>query len=108
MSTVSTTDSALAAPRRLLGLIALVLAVGEVVSAFLITFPAGAVVFACLLTAAALWVRRGGIGGPLLVAALCAFEVADFPSGSATRRPQPWPRAPSPRSHSRGSWSRSP
>jgi hypothetical protein len=79
MSAVSTTDSALAAPRRLLGLIALVLAVGEVVSAFLITFPAGAVVFACLLTAAALWLRRGGIGGTLLVAALCAFEVADFP-----------------------------
>jgi hypothetical protein len=79
MSTASTIESALAARRRLLGAITLVLLVGEVVSAFFITFVAGAVIFACLFGVGALLVRRGGVAGPLLVAVLCAFEVTDFP-----------------------------
>jgi hypothetical protein len=79
MSTRTTTPSVLAEPQRLLVPIALVLALGEVVSAFLISFPIGAIIFAGLFVAGAVWVRRGGIGGAVLVAALCTFEVADYP-----------------------------
>lgn len=75
--------------RRLLSVIALVLALGEFGDAFFISFPAGAVVFAALLLVGVLWIRRGGIGGPILVAALFAFEIANAPF---------WPR------HSTGDW----
>ena len=69
--------------RRLLILIALLLAAGEIVDAFVVSFPAGAAVFAALLIVGVLWTRRGGIGGPILIAVLCVFEIANAPS---------WPR----------------
>jgi hypothetical protein len=65
--------------RGLLIAIALLLAVGEYVDAFFISFPAGAAVFATLLVLGVVWIRRGGIGGPILVAALFAFEDANAP-----------------------------
>ena len=43
----------------------------------------GAAVFAALLIVGVLRTRRGGIGGPILIAALCVFEIANAPS---------WPR----------------
>ena len=79
MSTRTTTPSVFAEPQRLLGPVALVLALGEVASAFVISFPIGAIIFAGLFVAGAVWVRRGGIGGAVFVAALCAFEIADYP-----------------------------
>ena len=79
MSTRTTTPSVFAEPQRLLGPVALVLALGEVTSAFVISFPIGAIIFAGLFVAGAVWVRRGGIGGAVFVAALCAFEIADYP-----------------------------
>ena len=75
--------------RRLLSLIALLLALAEIADAFFVSFPAGPTVFAALLLAGALWIRRGGLGGPILVAALFAFEIANAPF---------WPR------HTTGDW----
>ena len=75
--------------RRLLSLIALLLALAEIADAFFISFPAGPGVFAALLLAGTLWIRRGGIGGPILVAALFVFEIANAPF---------WPR------HTTGDW----
>ena len=69
--------------RRLLIAIAVLLAVGEYVDAFFISFPAGAAGFATLLLLAVLWTRRGGLGGPIVAAALFAFEDVNAPS---------WPR----------------
>ena len=65
--------------RRLLIAIALLLAVGEYVDAFFISFPAGAAGFATLLLLAVVWIRRGGIGGPIAAAALFAFEDVNAP-----------------------------
>jgi hypothetical protein len=65
--------------RRLLIAIALLLAVGEYVDAFFISFPAGAAGFATLLLLAVAWIRRGGIAGPITAAALFAFEDANAP-----------------------------
>jgi hypothetical protein len=65
--------------RRLLIAIALLLAVGEYVDAFFISFPAGAAGFATLLLLTVFWIRRGGLGGPILAAALFAFEDANAP-----------------------------
>ena len=65
--------------RRLLIAIALLLAVGEYVDAFFISFPAGAAGFATLLLLAVVWIRRGGLGGPIVAAALFAFEDANAP-----------------------------
>ena len=65
--------------RRLLIAIALLLAVGEYVDAFFISFPAGAAGFATLLLLAVFWIRRGGLGGPIVAAALFAFEDANAP-----------------------------
>ncbi len=70
--------------RHLLISIALLLAVAEIVDAFFVSFPAGPAVFAALLIVGVLWTRRGGIGGPILIAVLCVFEIANAPS---------WPRA---------------
>jgi len=70
--------------RGLLIAIALLLALGEYVDAFFISFPAGAAGFATLLVLAVVWIRRGGIGGPILVGALFAFEDANAPF---------WPRS---------------
>lgn len=66
--------------RRLLSLIALLLALGEIADAPFISFPAGVIVLAVLFLAGTRWIRRGGIGGPILIALLCLFEVASFPS----------------------------
>ncbi len=65
--------------RRLLIAIAVLLAVGEYVDAFFISFPAGAAGFATLLLLAVFWIRRGGLGGPIAAAALFAFEDANAP-----------------------------
>jgi hypothetical protein len=65
--------------RRLLIAIALLLAAGEYVDAFFISFPAGAAGFATLLLLAVFWMRRGGLGGPIAAAALFAFEDTNAP-----------------------------
>jgi hypothetical protein len=66
--------------RRLLGLIALLLALAEIADAFFVSFPPGPAVFATLLLAGTLWtIRRSGRGGPILLAALFAFEIANAP-----------------------------
>jgi hypothetical protein len=66
--------------RRLLGSIALLLALAEIADAFFVSFPAGPAVFAALLLAGTLWTtRRSGRGGPILLAALFAFEIANAP-----------------------------
>ena len=65
--------------RRLLIAIAALLAVGEYVDAFFISFPAGAAGFATLLLLAVVWIRRGGLGGPIAAAALFTFEDANAP-----------------------------
>src|SRR2546423_10108397 len=70
--------------RRLLIAIALLLAIGEYVDASFISFPAGAAGFATLLLLAVVWIRRGGIGGPIAAAALFAFEDVNAPF---------WPRS---------------
>ncbi len=80
MPTRPTPRSPLTDRRRLLTAIAILLALGEFGDAFFISFWEGALVFSVLFTAAAMWIRRGGIGGPILVAALCAFELQSFPS----------------------------
>ena len=66
--------------RGLLGLIALLLGLGEFADAFFISFWEGAAVFAVLFLVGVIWVRRGGIGGPVLVGALCVFELQSFPT----------------------------
>ena len=75
--------------RRVLCLVALLLALGEIADAFFVSFPAGPAVYAALLLAAALWTRRGGLGGPTLLAVLFVFEIANAPF---------WPR------HGAGDW----
>jgi hypothetical protein len=79
MTIASAPASLLRDRRGLLSAIALLLALGEIADAFFVSFPAGPGVFAALLLAGTLWIRRGGIGGPLLVAALFAFEIANAP-----------------------------
>jgi hypothetical protein len=77
-------------PRRLLCLIALLLALAEIADAFFVSFPPGPAVFAMLLLAGTVWtIRRHGRGGPSLLAALFAFEIANAPF---------WPR------HGAGDW----
>jgi hypothetical protein len=77
-------------PRRLLCLIALLLALAEIADAFFVSFPPGPAIFAMLLLAGTLWtIRRHGRGGPSLLAALFAFEIANAPF---------WPR------HGTGDW----
>ena len=83
MSTAHDSRSLLHDRRRLLISIAVVLAVAEFIDAFFISFPEGPAVFATLLLGGAFWVRRGGIAGPILVAVLFAFDLANSPS---------WPR----------------
>jgi hypothetical protein len=67
-------------PRHLLALLALLLGIGEFADAFFISFWEGAAVFSVLFLAATLWIRRGGIGGPILAGALCVFELQSFPT----------------------------
>ena len=78
MPTPSPKQSLIADRRRLLTAIAVVLGVGELADAFFISFWEGAVVFGILFLAGALWTRRGGIGGPILIGALSAFEIQAF------------------------------
>jgi hypothetical protein len=67
-------------PRRLLCLIALLLALAEIADAFFVSFPPGPAVFAALLLAGTLWtIRRNGRGGPSLLATLFVFEIANSP-----------------------------
>ena len=66
--------------RRLLGLIALLLALAEIADAFFVSFPPGPAAFAALLLAGTLWTsKRSGRGGPILLAAPFAFEIANAP-----------------------------
>jgi hypothetical protein len=68
----------------------LLLALAEIADAFFVSFPPGPAVFAMLLLAGTLWtIRRDGRGGPSLLAALFAFEIANAPF---------WPR------HGTGDW----
>ena len=78
MPTPSPLQSLIADRRRLLTAIAVVLGVGELADAFFISFWEGAVAFGILFLAGALWTRRGGIGGPILVGVLSAFEIQAF------------------------------
>ena len=66
--------------RRLLTAIAVLLGIGEFGDSFFISFWEGAAVFCVLFLAGAFWMRRGGIGAPILVGLLCAFEIQGFPS----------------------------
>lgn len=83
MPAPSTTRSILS-DRRLLAAIALLLGLGELADAFAISFWEGAAVFSALFIAGSLWTRRGGIAGPILVAALCVFELQSFPTWKRT------------------------
>lgn len=66
--------------RHVLALVALVLGLGELENTFTISFWEGAAVFSVLFLVGTVWIRRGGVGGPILVALLCAFELWSFPS----------------------------
>ena len=78
MPTPPTARSIIADRRRLLTTIAIVLGVGELADSFAITFWEGALAFSILFLAGAAWTRRGGVGGPILVGALCTFEIQGF------------------------------
>lgn len=64
--------------RHLLTLIALLLGLAEFVAAFFVSFWEVNPVLTVLFLAGLLWTRRGGIGGPILVGALCVFELWGF------------------------------
>lgn len=66
--------------RGLLTAIAVLLGVGEFADSFFISFWEGAAVFCVLFLAGAFWMRRGGVGAPVLIGLLCAFEIQSFPS----------------------------
>jgi hypothetical protein len=66
--------------RRALATTAAALGLGEFANAFDISFWEGAAVFSALFLLAALWTRRGGLGGPLLIGALCVFELQSYPT----------------------------
>jgi len=70
--------------RRLLVAASVLLGLGEFADAFAISFWEGAAVFSLLFLAAAAWTRRGGISGPILVGALCVFELQSFPTWART------------------------
>jgi hypothetical protein len=64
--------------------LAIVLGLGELVDSFFISFWEAGVVFSALFLLAAFWTRRGGMGGPILVGALCVFELQSFPTWERT------------------------
>lgn len=64
--------------RHLLALIALLLGLSEFAAAFFVSFWEVNPVLCVLFLAGLLWIRRGGIGGPILVGALCVFELWGF------------------------------
>ena len=78
MHTRSLSRSIITDRRRRLTAIAVLLGIGEFGDSFFISFWEGAAVFCVLFFAAALWTRRGGIGGPILIGLLCAFEIQGF------------------------------
>jgi len=80
----SSTGHSILGDRRLLAGTALLLGLGEFADAFTISFWEGAAVFSALFIAAFFWIRRGGIGGPILVGALCVFELQSYPTWKRT------------------------
>ncbi len=60
--------------RRVLIALAVALAIGEFIGALSIDWPAG-----ILFIAGAYWIRRGGVGGPILVGLLAAIEAVAVP-----------------------------
>jgi hypothetical protein len=64
--------------RHLLALIALLLGLSEFVAAFFVSFWEVNPVLCVLFLAGLVWIRRGGIGGAILVGALCVFELWGF------------------------------
>ena len=66
--------------RRLLVGLAVLLGLAEFADVFAISFWEAAAVFSVLFLVAAWWTRRGGIGGPILVAILCVFELQSYPT----------------------------
>jgi hypothetical protein len=65
---------------RLLVALALLLGLAEFGDIFVISFWEAGAVFSALFIASALWNRRGGIGGPIMVGLLCVFELQSFPT----------------------------
>ena len=61
--------------RAVLGAVALVSVVGEVVSAFFIEAPVAALVVAALFLVGWFLLRRGGIAGVVLIGVLCLIEL---------------------------------
>jgi hypothetical protein len=78
MQTRSVSRSTITDRRRVLTATAILLGIGEFGDSFFISFWEGAAVFCVLFLAGALWTRRGGIGGPILIGVLCAFEIQGF------------------------------
>lgn len=60
--------------RHVLIALAVALAIGEFIGALSIDWPAG-----ILFIGGAYWIRRGGIGGPILVGLLAAIEAVAVP-----------------------------
>lgn len=75
---------ALISNRLLLVTLAAVLALAEFENAFTISFWEGAAVFSALYLLAAFWIRRGGLGGPILAGALSVFELQSYPTWKST------------------------
>jgi hypothetical protein len=75
---------ALISNRLLLVTLAAVLGLAEFENAFTISFWEGAAVFSALYLLAALWSRRGGLGGPILAGALSIFELQSYPTWKST------------------------
>jgi hypothetical protein len=64
--------------RHLLALIALLLGLSEFAAAFFVSFWEVNPVLCVLFLAALLWIKKGSIGGPILIGALCVFELWGF------------------------------
>ena len=67
--------------RRILGAVAILSVIGEVISAFFIEAPIAAIIVAALFLAGWLWLRRGATVGPvILIGLLCLVELSFFPT----------------------------
>jgi GNAT superfamily N-acetyltransferase len=66
--------------RHLLALLALALGLAEFADAFFISFWEAGAVFSALFLLGVYLIRRGGMGGPILVGALCVFELVSYPT----------------------------
>jgi hypothetical protein len=78
MSSTSVVGSIFTDRRRLLTALATALGLIELADAPTISFWEGALAFGILYLAGAQWTRRGGVGGPILIGALSAFEIQSF------------------------------